>query len=44
MAKDITDQTRRELVRVLRERYRAGSREEKSRILAEFVTMDRPAR
>lgn len=39
MAKDITDKTRWELVRVLRGRYRAGSREEKSRILAEFVSI-----
>ena len=37
MAKAITANTRRELVNALRSRYKAGSREQKGRILAEFV-------
>ena len=37
MTKLVTAQVRNELVAALRERYRAGSREQKSRILAEFV-------
>jgi hypothetical protein len=37
MAKAITANTRRELINALRSRYKAGSREQKGRILAEFV-------
>ena len=37
MAKAITANTRRELVDALRSRYGVGSREQKGRILAEFV-------
>jgi hypothetical protein len=36
MARKITASAQRELVRALRERYRAGTREEKARILDEF--------
>jgi hypothetical protein len=39
MSKTITVQTRRELVEALRVRYRAGSREEKTRILQEFASI-----
>lgn len=37
MAKIVTAEARRELVAALSERYRAGSRVQKGRILAEFV-------
>jgi len=36
MVRKITAGARRELVRALRERYRAGTREQKARILDEF--------
>lgn len=39
MARAITVQTRRELVGAVRERYQAGSREAKTRILEEFSSM-----
>lgn len=39
MAKRISADVRRELVQVIGERYRAGAREEKLRILDEFVAV-----
>jgi len=39
MATKITASARQELVRALRERYQAGTRKEKSRILTEFVAV-----
>src|SRR6266852_3166228 len=39
MSKKVTVQTRRELVEALRARYRASSREEKTRILREFAAV-----
>jgi len=39
MGRKISGETRAELVEALRERYQAGSRAEKTRILEEFVAI-----
>jgi hypothetical protein len=39
MAKTVNAETRRDLLRAIRERYRAGTKEEKLRILDEFVAV-----
>jgi hypothetical protein len=39
MAKKVTAETRRDLLRAIRERYREGTRDEKLRILDEFVAV-----
>jgi hypothetical protein len=39
MARKVTASAQRELVRALRERYRAGTRQEKARILDEFSSV-----
>jgi hypothetical protein len=39
MARKISAETRKELLKAIRERYRAGTKDEKLRILDEFVAV-----